>query len=57
MPTKQGGNFAKNVSTCERRSFLSDHHFAGDIDAMHLEHVLGEINPERANLHVDGPLM
>jgi hypothetical protein len=34
-----------------------DHDLAGDIDAMHLKHVLGEINPERANLHVDGPLM
>jgi hypothetical protein len=27
------------------------------VDAMHLEHVLGEIDPDRANLHVDGPLM
>ena len=24
---------------------------------MHLEHVLGEIDTDRANLHVDGPLM
>ena len=27
------------------------------VDAVDLEHVLGEINPDRANLHVDGPLM
>ena len=36
---------------------LGEHHLAGRVDAMHLEHVLGEINPDRANLHVDGPLM
>jgi hypothetical protein len=36
---------------------LGDNHFAGRVDAMHLEHVLGQIDPERGNLQVDGPLM
>ena len=36
---------------------LGDGHFPDCVDAMHLEHVLGEIDPDRANLHVDGPLM
>ena len=27
------------------------------VDAMHLEDVLGDIDPDCANLHVDGPLM
>jgi hypothetical protein len=35
----------------------SNHYLAGGIDAVHLEHVLGQINPDRANLHVDGSLM
>ena len=28
MPTRQGGSLSKNASTCERRSFLRDHHLA-----------------------------
>ena len=36
---------------------LGEHHLAGSVDAMNLKHALGEINPDRANLHVDGPLM
>ena len=32
-------------------------HLACRIHPVHLEHALGEINPDRANLHVDGPLM
>jgi len=26
------------------------------VDAMHVEHILGKINADRDNLHVDGPL-
>jgi hypothetical protein len=52
MPTKQGGNLARNESICERLSFLV-------ITTLPvtpcLENVLGEINPERAGLHTDGP--
>jgi hypothetical protein len=29
----------------------------GRIDAVHLEHVLGDIQTDRGNLHVDGSLM
>jgi hypothetical protein len=36
---------------------LLEHQLLGSIDAMHLEDVLGEINSDRANLHVDGPFM
>jgi len=35
---------------------LLQHRLVGSIDAVHLEDVLGEINSDRANLHVDGPL-
>ena len=34
---------------------LDDHLLAG-VDAVNLEDVLGEIQTDRANLHVDGPL-
>ena len=34
-----------------------DHRLARRVDAVHLEHVLGEIQTDRANLHVDGPFM
>jgi hypothetical protein len=36
---------------------LLEHRLPSSIDAMHLEDVLGDIDPDRANLHVDGPLM
>jgi hypothetical protein len=36
---------------------LLEHRLVGSIFAVHLEDGLGEINPDRANLHVDGPLM
>jgi hypothetical protein len=36
---------------------LSDDHLLAGIDAVNLKHVLGKIQTDRANLHVDGPLM
>ena len=33
-----------------------DHRLSRSVDAMHLEHVLGDIQTDRANLHVDDPL-
>ena len=35
----------------------SDYRLACCIDAVHLEYVLGDIQTDRANLHVDDPLM
>jgi hypothetical protein len=34
-----------------------DNDLASGIDTVSLEHRLGEIQTDRANLHVDGPLM
>jgi hypothetical protein len=34
---------------------MSDDDLARTIHAVHLEHVLGEINADDANLHVDDP--
>src|SRR5205085_9436685 len=36
---------------------LRQHHLALGTDAVRLKHVLGEIQTDRANLHVDGSLM
>jgi len=36
---------------------LPDHDLLGRIDAVHLKHVLGDIQTYRGNLHVDGSLM
>ena len=36
---------------------LPDDDLLGRVYAVNLEHVLGEIQTDRGNLHVDGPLM
>ena len=36
---------------------LAHHNLVIGVDAVNLEHVLGEIETDRANLHVDGPLI
>jgi hypothetical protein len=36
---------------------LPDNNLLVGIDAVNLDDVLGEIQTDRANLHVDGPLM
>ena len=56
LPTRQGDSLANHASTCDRRS-ATDHHRAAAIDPMHLEHVLGDIQVDRANLlHQMAPL-
>jgi hypothetical protein len=47
MPIRQGGIAATDEW---------DDDLARTIHAVHLEHVLGEINADGANLHVDDPL-
>jgi hypothetical protein len=56
MPTRQGGISLKNSMTCLAPQLTAEDNFAGTIYAVHLEHVLGEINADGANLHVDDPL-
>ena len=36
---------------------LPDDDLLGRVDAVNLEHVLGDIQTDRGNLHVDGSLM
>jgi hypothetical protein len=57
MPTKHGGSDAKNFSTWPRRSCFLDDDLLGRIDAVDLKHVLGDIQTDCGNLHVDGSLM
>src|SRR5205823_2682398 len=46
---------AKELDDLLAPQLTGDDDFAGTIYAMHLEHVLGEINADGANLHVDDP--
>ena len=56
MPIRQGGNLPKNSCIWLRLICLFEHRLLSSVDAMHLEDGLGEINSDRANLHVDVPL-
>ena len=49
-------NFAKEVDDLLAPQLTADDDLARTIYAVHLEHVLGEINADGANLHVDDPL-
>jgi len=53
---RHGEIFAKKCRTCDRRSGLFQNHFLTGVDAVNLKDVLGDIETDRANLHVDGPL-
>src|SRR6266516_1741450 len=49
MPMRQGGSTLKNAST-----WLPNDDFLGRIDPVNLKHVLGDIQTDRGNLHLDG---
>ena len=51
MPTRQGVNPAKNGMTSARRNRLRSTTWPCIIDAVDLEHVLGEIYADGGNLH------
>jgi hypothetical protein len=52
-----GREFRKEIDHLATPQLLSDDHSPGRVDAVNLKHPLGEIQTDRANLHVDGPLM
>jgi hypothetical protein len=54
MPMRHGGSALKNASTWLRRSCLRTTTFLGRVDPVNLEYVLGDIQTDRGNLHVDG---
>jgi len=49
-------NLAKEVDELLAPQLTADDDLARTIHAVHLEYVLGEINADGANLHVDDPL-
>src|SRR5215469_13489389 len=49
--------FLKKAYDLAAPQLLADSNILVAIDAMNLEYVLGDIQPDRANLHVDGSLM
>ena len=57
MPTRHGGKASKNAMNLPAPQLLPDHNLLVGVDAVNLENVLGQIQTDRANLHVDGPLM
>jgi hypothetical protein len=57
MPAKHGGKASKNAITLAAPQLFPDHHLLVGVDAVYLKDVLGKIQTDRANLHVDGPLM
>ena len=50
------GNLAKKVDDLLAPQLTGDDNLARTIHAMNLEYVLGEINANGANLHVEDPL-
>ena len=53
---RHGASLSKKGSIFDRRSGFVENNLIICIDAMNLEHVLGNIDADRVNLHVDGPL-
>jgi hypothetical protein len=49
-------NLAKEVDDLLAPQLAGDGDLTRTIHSVHLEHVLGEINADGANLHVDDPL-
>ena len=49
-------NPAKEVDNLLATQLTGDDDLARAIHAVHLEHILGEINADGTNLHVDDPL-
>ena len=54
MPIKHGGSALKKSQHLAPPQLLPDDDFFGRVDAVDLEHVLGKIQTNRGNLHVDG---
>ncbi len=56
IPTRQRGNLAKEVQDLLASQLTGDDNLARTIHAVNLEYVLGEINADGVNMHVDDPL-
>src|SRR3954465_606177 len=53
MPTRRRQTFKKRDQLSAPK-LLSNNHRLVAVDAVDLKHVLGDIQPDRGNLHVDG---
>src|SRR5437660_11917656 len=54
MPIRHGGKAEKNAITLAAPQLLPHHHLFLGVDAVDLKHVLGDIQTDRGNLHLDG---
>ena len=57
MPTRQAGNAFNSLQHLAAPQLLTNDDLFSRVDAMDLEHVLGDIQTDRGNLHVDRSLM
>jgi len=57
MPIRHGGRASKNPYHLTAAQLLPDDDLLGRINTVNLEHVLGEIQTNRSDLHVEGSLM
>jgi hypothetical protein len=57
MPIRHGGScFEERQHLATPESLPDNDHLVG-VDAVDLKHVLGDIQPNRGNLHLTAPLM
>jgi len=57
MTIRHGGRASKNPYHLTAAQLLPDDDLLGRINTVNLEHVLGEIQTNRSDLHVEGSLM
>ena len=57
MPTRHGSSALKNSSNLAAPELLPNHNLLGRVDPVDLEHVLGDIQTDGGDLHVEGSLM
>ena len=55
MPIRDRRQLAEELDHLAAPQLSCNHDFAVRIDAVNLKDVLGEIDADRGNLHVDGP--
>ena len=57
MPIRHGGSALKNCQHLAAPKLLPNDDLLGYVDPVNLKHVLGDIQTDRGDLHVDGSLM
>jgi len=56
MPIRHGDSALKDSQHLAAPQLLANHDLLGRVDPVNLEYVLGDIQPDRGSLHLDGSL-